>query len=334
VLPNEAGLGYYRMQPKGDLLDKLLAKVPAPKVLTLPERVWLVGDVNALVASGDVKNGVALSLLDTLAKDRSRHIVDMSVELIAGIDEMVPDNLRPNYERLIKKLYRARAMELGWQSKKGEPEDRKQLRPTLLSLVGGVGRDPDLIKQATALAWKWLDDHKAVEPELVGVVLGVAARHGDQKLFDRLLADAKKTQDRIERGRLLRTMGAFIAPKITSQAMAIMLGDQFDLRESLGLLQGGFQNPATRAAAYKFVVDNYDAISNKLPEMYRPYMGFTLAALCDDTRKAEAEKFFRPRIEKLEGGPRIMEQALEQLSLCSAQKAAQTPGVVAFLKKH
>jgi alanyl aminopeptidase len=332
VLPNEAGLGYYRMQPKGDLLDRLLAQTQ--KALTLPERVWLVGDVNALVASGEVKNGVALSLVDTLAKDKSRHIVDVSVELIAGIDEMVPDNLRPNYERLIKKLYRARAVELGWQSKKGETEDRKQLRPTLLALVAGTGRDPELIKQATALAWKWLDDHKAVEPELVGAVIGVAARHGDQKLFDRMLADAKKTQDRIERGRLLGAMGAFIEPKLTSQAMAIILTDQFDLREAMGLLQGGFSNPATRATAYKFIVDNYEAISNKLPELYRPYMAFTLVALCDDSRKAEAEKFFRPRIEKLDGGPRVLEQALEQLSLCSAAKQAQTPGVVAFLKKH
>jgi alanyl aminopeptidase len=332
VLPNEAGLGYYRMQPKGDLLDRLLAV--AQQALSLPERVWLVSDVNALVASGEVQNGVALALVDTLAKDKSRHIVDMSVGLIAGIDEMVPPELRANYERLIKKLFRARAVELGWQSKKGESEDRKQLRPTLLSLVGGVGRDPELIKQATALAWKWLDDHKAVEPELVGTVLGVAARHGDQKLFDRLLADAKQTKDRIERERLLGTMGEFIDPKITAQAMALMLSDQFELREALGLMQGGFANPATRAVAYKFVVDNYDAIANKLPEPYRPFMAFTLVALCDDDRKAEAEKFFRPKIEKLDGGPRILAQALEQLSLCSAQKKARTPGVVAFLKKH
>jgi hypothetical protein len=63
-------------------------------------------------------------------------------------------------------------------------------------------------------------------------------------------------------------------------------------------------------------------------------MAFTLVALCDDDRKAEAEKFFRPKIEKLDGGPRVLAQALEQLSLCSAAKKAQTPGVVAYLKKQ
>ena len=33
-------------------------------------------------------------------------------------------------------------------------------------------------------------------------------------------------------------------------------------------------------------------------------------------------------------GPRTMEQALEGMSLCSAARKAQTPGVVAFLKKQ
>jgi aminopeptidase N len=332
VVPNEAGLGYYRMQPKGDLLDRLLAR--APKALTLAERVGLVGDVDALVGSGDVQNGVALALVDTLSKDRSRHIVDLSLRLIGGLDEMVPAGLRPNYERLIKRLYRARAVELGWQGRKGEADDRKQLRPELLSLVAGQGRDPGLGKQATALAWRWLDDHKAVDPEVVHVVLAVAARRGDQELFDRLLAEAKQTADRTERARLLRALGAFVEPKLVSQAMAIMLTDQFDLREAMGLMWGALQSPATRDVAYRFVVDNFDAISNKLPPMYRPFLAYTLTALCDDTRKAEVEQFFRPRIEKLDGGPRILAQALEQLSLCSAAKKAQTPGVVAYLEKQ
>jgi alanyl aminopeptidase len=332
VMPNEAGIGYYRMQPKGDLLDRLLAR--APKVLTLAERVGLVGDVNALVGSGDVQSGVALALVDALSKDKSRHIVDMSIDLIAGLDEMVTPELRPNYERLIKRLYRARAIELGWRSKRSETDDLKQLRPALLSLVAGKGRDPELGKQATALAWTWLDDRKAVEPELVRAVLAVATRRGDQKLFDRLLADAKRTADRIERERLLNALGSFIDPKLVSQAMAIMLTDQFDLREGMGVLFGGFQSPATRPIAYRFVVDNFDAISNKMPPMYRPFLAYTLTALCDDARKAEAEAFFRPRIEKLDGGPRILAQALEQLSLCAAAKKAQRPGIVAYLKKQ
>jgi aminopeptidase N len=333
VLPNSDELGYYHMLPKGDLLTKLLAP-KAQKAITLPERVGVLSDVNSLVGSGDVQNSVALGLVEQLSKEKSRHIVYESVGSVSGIDEMVPDALRPNYERLIKKLFRARAVELGWRSKPGEDENTKQLRPAMLQIVGGLGRDPQMIKQATELAWKWLDDHKAVEPELVGVALSIAARYGDQKLFDRMHADAKKATDRQDKSRLLGAMSDFIDPKIVNQAMTIAMTDEFELRDALGLLQGGLGERQTRETSYVFMRDHFDQVLNKLPVPYRPYMAFIFVPICDDSRKQEFDSFFRPKIEKLDGGPRVMEQALEALTLCSAQRKAQAPGVVAFLKKQ
>jgi len=331
VMPNEGGVGYYRSAPKGKLLERLLART---NVLTLPERINLIGDVNALVASGEAQNGVALSLVDKLAKDKSHHIVDASVGIVAGIDDMVPANLRPNYRRLVNKLYRKRALELGFRARPGEDDNVKELRPTLIDLVAEIGEDKGLIAQATQLADKWLVDHKAVQPEMVGTVLGIAAHFGDQKLFDRLHAAAKQATDRAERIRLLGAMGGFVDLKIAEQAWQLSIGDEFELREATGLLQGGFSDPRTRLAAYQFVKDHYDALSNKLPEPFRPYLAFSFVALCDDSKRAEIEAFFKPRIEKLDGGPRIMAQALEQLGLCAAARKAQTPGVIAFLKRQ
>jgi alanyl aminopeptidase len=332
VMPNEAGLSYYRMRPQGDLLPHLLAS--ANKVLTLPERVTLVGDVNALVASGEVQKGVALDLVATLARDKSRHIVDASINVVASIDEMVPAKLRPNYQRFVRKLYQARAHELGWRAHPGEDDNIKQLRRSLLELVANVGGDAELIKQATELTWKWLDAHAAVDPEIVSGILAVASRHGDQKLFDRLHADARKAGDRVERERLLGAMGGFVDPKVVSQSLAIILSDEFELREATGILTGALREPRTRELAYQFVKDHFDEISNKLPQMYRPYLAFTFVALCDDARKAEIQAFFGPRIEKLDGGPRILAQALETLGLCAVQRKAQTPGVEAFLRRQ
>jgi alanyl aminopeptidase len=332
VMPNEGGLGYYRMRPQGDMLAHLLAN--AGKVLTLPERVALIGDVNALVASGDVKKGVALDLVETLAKDKSRYIVDASIGVVSSIDEVVPAKLRPNYERFIRKLYQARAHELGWQARNGEDDNTKQLRRSLLPLVASIGRDAELIKQATELAWKWLDAHSAVAPEIARAVLSVASRNGDQKLFDRLHAEAKKTGDREERERFLSAMGRFIEPAMVAQALALVLTDEFELREALGLLQGAFSEPRTRELGFAFIKDHFDEITNKLPETYRPFMAFTFVSLCDDSRKPEIEAYFTPKIAKIEGGPRVMAQALELLSLCSVQRKAEAPGVEAFLKRQ
>jgi alanyl aminopeptidase len=331
VLPNEGELGYYRTLPQGKLLDQLLAHV---KALTLPERVGLVGDIEGLVNSGDVPPSVALQLVADLSKDKSRHLVDASIGIVAGIDDMVSDKLRPNYERFIKRMYLARAKEIGWHSRPGEDDNTKQLRPQLLSLVANYGRDADLIKKASELATKWVDDHKAVQPELVGTALHIASRYGDQRLFDRFHADAKKTTDRQQRARLLGAMSSFIDPKILEQAMGIAITDEFELRDSLGLLFGGFQEPKNREAAYSFIKTHFDEVANKMPVPYRPFLAFTFVALCDATRKPEIESFFKARIDKFDGGPRVYQQAVEQLELCSAKRKAHTPGVEAFLKNQ
>jgi alanyl aminopeptidase len=332
VNPNAESAGYYRMAPKGKLLDSLLAK--APKALTLPERIGLIGDVNALVGNGGAQMGVALGLVEALSKDKSRHLVDASIGLISGIDDMVPDDLRPNYQRLIKKLYRTRAVELGFTSKPGEDDNVKQMRPEVISLVAEAGADKPLIDEATKLAWKWLDDPKAVQPEMVGAVLGIAAHYGDQKLFDRIHKDAKAAEDRQQRGRLLGALGSFTDAKLVAQAMAISITDEFELREALALLQGGFSDRHTREQAHDFIVKNFDVISAKLPEPFRQYMAFSFVPLCDDTRKAEFEKFYKGKLDKVDGGPKAVAQALEALSLCAAAKKAQTPGVIAFLKRQ
>ena len=247
---------------------------------------------------------------------------------------MVTDALRPNYERFIKKLYLARARELGWHSKPNEGPDAKQLRPELLGLVAGNGKDQALIDEATKLAWKWFDDHKAIEPELLGMAMHTAARYGDQKLFDRLHAEAKKTTERADRERLLRALGAFTDPKLVDQALALVLTDEFDLRESSGLLQSAIGDPRSRMTAYHFVENHFDEIMAKLPQMYRPYMAFFAVALCDEAEKPKVEAFLKPKIEPLDGGPRALAQALEQLSLCAAERKAQAPGVEAFLKRQ
>ncbi len=329
LVPDDAGIGYYRSMLRGDLLERLLKP---HKGVTLNDRVGLIGDVTAAVASGDAQNGLALQLVQQLSKDNDRHIVDQSIAIVAGIVEMVPDNLRANYERFINKLYRARAHEFGWLSKPTDREDVKELRPQLLALVSNEGKDPDLIKQATTLAWKWLDDHKAITPEMTGTVLRVAGRFGDQKLFERLHADAKKTQDREERGRLLGAMSAFADPAIVKQVLAIMLTDEFELRDSVGLLEGGLQDPKTRPIALGFARDHFDEIAAKLPAPYRAYMAYMFVAVCDEDKRAEIEASFTDRVSKFDGGPRVMAQAMESLSLCAAGRKAQTPGVVAFLK--
>jgi alanyl aminopeptidase len=328
VLPNDGELGYYRALPEGQLLGQLLAHA---KSLTVAERVGVVGDMGGLVEGGQVPAEVALQLAADLAQDRSRYLVEQAIAIVVGIHEMFDDRLRPSYERFVNKLFAARARAVGWHSRPGEDDNTRQLRPQLLAVVANRGRDPALVAKATELTWKWLDDHRAIEPELVEATLGIAARHGDQKLFDRMHADAKASHDRDVQGHLLWAMRQFLDPKIVEQAWPIALADEFESREAFRFVYVGYDDPRLRDAAYAFVEAHFAEVANKLPASWRIGLAYAFSRLCDKAREPEIEAFFKARVEAFAGGPRLYQQELEQLELCDARKRARTPGVEAFL---
>ena len=333
LLPNAGGEGYYRVDYQGDLLKKLLAD--GGKALTVAERLSVLGDVGALVNNGTLPVGQALELVPALARDFNRHIVSVTAGMIGGLsDHYVSDEQRPNYKRFVQKTYGARARALGWKPRAGENDDTRLVRGQLLWLVAYEGEDATLRAEARALAEKWLADRKAIEPELVGSALQLAAKSGDRAFWDKLHAAARAEKDRRDRNRLLDAMGAFEDPKLVEEGMKLALSDEFDPRESMSLIYGPSGSRRTRQLAYDFLKTNYDAVVARLPKQWGSGMVRIASVFCDAGHRADAEAFFKARTPSLEGGPRTYAQTMEGIDLCVARRTANEPSVRAFLARQ
>jgi alanyl aminopeptidase len=325
--------GYYRVLYQGDLLESLLKN--GNQALSLAEKVSLIGDISALTGNGKIPLGQALALAPALAHDPARQVVDKTMEITTGLqDNMVEPNLLPRYRQYLTDVYGARATELGWESKPGESDDNKLLRPSLESVMANQVEDPQAIAKANTLALAWLGDHKAVQADMVGAVLTTAARHGDRALFDRMRDAAKQEKDENFRGTLLFCLGLFQDPAISKVALPIVLTNEFDSRESLNILFGVSQSPKTRDLAYDFVKQNWDAVVAKFPTDTGAFLPFVAGAYCDAAHRDDAKAFFDGRSTKFTGGPRNLAQMLEGINLCVAYKKAQEPSVSAFLEKY
>jgi alanyl aminopeptidase len=336
VLPNEGGIGYYRTLYRGGLLDRLLSD--GGRHLTVPERIAVLDDVAALVKSGDVPMTQALGLVPRFSTDPDRHVVSSTVSIAADLDyyDLVPDRLRPHYARFIRAMFGQRARDLGWAPKPGEDEETRLLRRRLVPFAAEDGEDRTLIEEAGRLARRWLKDRRAVDPEMVEGVLRVAAQNGGRRLFEQFYQAAKRAQERRERRRLLAAMGSFRDPAIVRSALALLLNDAFDPRESISLLWAPMANHETRALPYEFVKQNFDALMAKLPRDGGAAAGLPMVAtaFCDAEHQAEAREFFKERMEKITGGPRNLEQAIEQIGACIAIRSSQQAAVAEFLEKY
>ena len=335
VLANDREVGYYRVDYQGDLLGKLLAG--GGKHLTLPERIGVLGDAAALVESGHLPPSDLLALVPSLLapKQPGRHIIVQAAKLVSALDaDLVTDALRPNYQRFVVKMFGARARALGFKARSGDDDDTRLLRPALVGLVARLGQDKPLLAEARKLTDAWLEDHGALDTDMVDLVLGIAAGAGDQALFDRLRIAATKAKDIRERVRLLAALGSFRDPKLVEQALALIITDQFEIRESLALMRGALADAATRTLGYEWVKTNYDTLAAKMPREYVGYLALSGGGFCDAEHRADVEAFFHDRSTKHAGAPRILAQVRERIDLCIAGRDKQAASIAAFLETY
>jgi len=333
VEANADANGYYRVLYQGDLLTDLLKD--NARALSLPEKVAIIGDIAALTSNGKMPLAKALALAPALAGDSARQVVTKTMNITAGLQEnLVSQDLLPVYRQYLLDLYGGRARSLGWKAKPSEEDDMRLLRPQVMGIVANQAEDPEAIAEAKRLALAWLDDHKAVDPDMVGIVLFTAARHGDRELFDRMRVAAKKETDEDFRGNLIFCLGAFQDPEIIKTAQSIVLTDEFDSRESQGILFAPAQMRQTRDLAYDFVKQNWNALIAKLPTDSGSFMPYIAGGYCDAEHRQDVENFFTGRSTKYTGGPRILTQVLEGIDLCVAYKNAQEGSVAEFLKTY
>ena len=139
VEANAGAAGYYFGLYEGNLLDALLKD--DAQVLTLPEKVALVGNLSSLTRSGKIPLGRALALAPSLAQDPARQVVTKTMEITTGLqDNLVSKDLLPRYRQYLLDVYGGRARDLGWKTKAGESEDARLLRPALLRVLANQGQ--------------------------------------------------------------------------------------------------------------------------------------------------------------------------------------------------
>ena len=125
-------------------------------------------------------------------------------------------------------------------------------------------------------------------------------------------------------------MGEIPSFSIARAAMQVALSDEFAAREAIVLVYGATHSEPTRGPAYDFVREHFGELISKLPAREGPGLVAAGAALCDETRRADVEAFFERRMADLPGGRRRSAQAMEQLRICAAVRAAQGPAVARF----
>jgi alanyl aminopeptidase len=328
VLPNQGGVGYYHVAYGPKDLDALFR---AGDKLSLAERLSVIRDMWALVQSGKLPAGEALTHAAALVKDPDPHVQRAAVELLGELpDRIIAAELRPAFSRFVDKALSKRALEIGFRPRAGESDDVRLLRPAVLGVAALRGEDAALGAEADKLARAWLDNPAALEDDMVGVALTIAAHRGDRAFYDRLHVEVGKATASRRRRHLLAAMASFRDPALVREGLSLFLSKELDPRDAMPLL---FQDERMADVTFAFVKEHYDAIIARLPGELAADAPHLADGFCTAHDRADVDAFFKGRVEKLTGAPRNLAQVLERIGLCSAQRDLHAASLASFLKK-
>jgi alanyl aminopeptidase len=337
VQANDKAVGYYRLDYANGLLGKFI-NGGALSHLSAAERVDLVGNARALAQSGRMPMSDALALVPILHSDPERHVVEETLGLATSPREhLVSSELLPKYAEFIRANFQARAHELGWAPKPGEPDDSKLLRPNLVSAVATEGRDQALAKEAESLTNNWLNTHKGIDPSMLSSVLSATAYYQGADLAGRFIEVWPKL-DAQQQQSLLVAMFGFRDPKAVRLLFEAVLSGKLPVTPASYLFFfAGEGSTESRNIRFQFLQANYAAILKLFgdnPFAGKPQLPMVGQGFCDSQTKTELKSYFEPRLPELTGAKRTLSNVLEEIDQCIAIKERQEPGVRAFLEKQ
>jgi len=328
ILANAGNIGYYlaRYTPEG--LRALGAHVGE---LDLAERLGLIHDLRVQLAGGGLAPGPALELVARLVKAGPAPVVTEAAELADMLADrgLVGPSHEAAYAAWIERTFGGRARALGVTPKPGETVDDRAERAELLVVVAERGRDRALIDAARTQTARWLDDRRAVPPDLVEPVLTVAAANGDVAFVGKLVAAIGKATG-YDRTVLLDVLLVPHDPEALAKAAEALGTDGVKGREFRILRGFGATGPA-RPVVFQYVRGHYDLLAAKLSERAAVLIE-SGRPLCDEESLKEYREFFADRAKHLEGGARTFALVVERIETCIAVHKAQESAMTAALK--
>ena len=329
LVANAGEKGYYRVAYSPEVLtefDRI-----AETALTPAERIGLVNDEWAIVSAGMSPVGDFLSLVEGLKTDRRRPVVDAYAGRLGIIaKDMVGDSEREDYRAWVRALLQPAAQELGWQPSPGEGVELPGVRATVLTTLGQVGRDPEVLAMSRRLALWYLANPLAIDPSLADTVVDLAALEGDAALYDGFLAATKTAKSPEEYYRFLFALAHFSDTALLTRTLEFALSPNVRGQDFGTLLSAVMTNPAGTDLAWDFARQHWAEINSKPPGNAGGRILTSASVFCDAKHAEEVKDFFT----RNKSDDRAIQQALEDIGSCADVKSLQEPKLAAWFEHH
>lgn len=327
---NHEQSGFYRVLYDEKHLAHLSKLVSEGKLSPL-DRLGILADSFEGAKAGYGNTVDALKLLENYEKEDNTVVWDVMVTNVSAIRNIMDDEaLREAMKPYGRKLVSAQLSRLGWEAKDSDSHFDSLLRPTILSLAA-VSEEKSVVDEALH-RFNQMEKPEDVEPDLRAMIYTTAARHGDVKTFEKLLAMHNATPSSEERVTLAIALTDFKQPELIDRALALIPTDTVRLQDASYWIAYSFGNRHARKKTWEWIVANWQWIEENMGHdlsFYRMPI-YAARASSDASFLPTYKKFFesvmKPALE------RSVNQGIEMIEWQSAWRDRDLKAIKQYFK--
>ncbi len=325
--------GFYRVQH--DVADRTALRASLADALTAVERLAFAEDQWALVRAGRLTIDGFLEVADALATETDYDVLDGLGGPLAVIDEQVvaPGSpVQQQFRAWIVRRFGPGFDALGWTAAAGEDDPVRLRRAALLRLVGGLAEAPAVLAEAGRRLQAYLTDRSTLDANLADTVAGLAARAGDEALYERYLALVAEARTPQERRRFLLALGSFRTPATLTRTLAAVLTPEIPTQDVAFVLMRLLGNPPVQRQAWAFLTKRWSVLRKRIPPLMLSRLVEATPSLREPRYAGEVGRFFRAH--PVPEATRAVKQALEMFRLNAELRKRTAAGLGKWLAAH
>jgi len=330
VYANAEEAAFFRPLHDADLLRALASELGR---LAPVERMGLLGHQWAGVRAQRAPLQDYLSLVNALRDEPEPEVLTAIVGPLSWLEQQAVPELEASlpgaFGGWLAENFGPAFFELGWTARRGESDATRLRRSALLRIVGGIAEDSAVCAEAGLLASAYLKNRAALEPNLAGPVVEIAARHGTKTRYETYLRTLRRARTPQERARFQLALAAFRDPALIARTLELLLSDVIPTQDVVPLAVRLLANPSAREDTWRFIRARWQELSPRISPGLAPRLVSALPALQSRQHRREVESFFRSH--PLPTATRALQQTLERFDLDAELRRRSAPALRRWL---
>ena len=246
--------------------------LPDPADLSASERHSVIDDGWAACVAGSLTAAEFLTLCRHFAGEDDLNVWQALSTGLHGLDRLVDDRTRPALQAAVCELAEPALAAVGFEPASGDEDRTRELRATLVRVLGTVGGSHSVIASAAESL-----DH--ADASLAAAALTVVSHNGGEAEFDDIRARWQGADDPQSEVRNLRALANLPSVELVDRLLGDIGDGSVRTQDAPYVLARAMHNRFVDRYVWAYVRDNWDDLDNRFPSNSIPRMLSGITAL-------------------------------------------------------